>query len=291
MKQIRLRRLPARIQGFVRLCHPLPVFFHILAVALLALLAALPHVVWPLWSLVVLAHTAMQMAIAVFNDYCDRDLDTASHRDKPIPLGLVMPRESLLLGIALSLLMIALLLFINPVALGISLLYFILGMSYNLGLKSTPLSGLLFALAFPLIPVYAFVGMGKLVPIVLWLVPVLALLGVALNLANSLPDFEEDEKQQAHTLAVVLGLDRAFWLSTGLIATAALLIGILSFTHLLSINLWLIALILLLTLLCCGCIVVFFGPSMPISKRKQYFYIVVLTCFVLISGWLIGTFT
>src|SRR6266581_5528293 len=89
--------------------------------------------------------------------------------------------------------MAVLLIPLNPLALLVSLCYLALGQAYNLGLRSTPLSGIVFALAMPLIPLYAFVGVGRPLPYLFWLVPVGFLLGVALNLANSLPDLEEDE--------------------------------------------------------------------------------------------------
>ena len=63
--------------------------------------------------------------------------------------------------------MVLLLIPLNRMALLISLLYLALGQSYNLGLKTTPLGGIVFALAIPLIPVYAFVAVGHFVPLVL----------------------------------------------------------------------------------------------------------------------------
>src|SRR5437660_469543 len=219
---------------FLLLCHPGPVLFHILAVTLIALLAAWPHVLWGVLALVVAAHTAMQLSIAVLNDYCDRDLDARGKPDKPIPRGLVHPREALITGLLLIVLMLLLLLPLNPLALLISLLYLALGQGYNLGLKSTPLSGIVFALAIPLIPVYAFVGMGRMTPIVCWLVPVAALLGVALNLANSLPDIEEDAAHGARTLAVALGVRRSYLTCSLLILLSIVAIGILTRTHIVT---------------------------------------------------------
>src|SRR6266700_2234344 len=87
---------------------------------------------------------------------------------------------------------VLLLLPLHRLALLISLCYLALGQGYNLGLKSTPLSGIVFALAMPLIPLYAFAGVGRTLPFLFWLVPVGCLLGVALNLANSLPDIPGD---------------------------------------------------------------------------------------------------
>jgi 4-hydroxybenzoate polyprenyltransferase len=264
------------------------VFLHVLAVVILALLAAWPHVNWSLWMLVVLAHACMQLSIAVLNDYCDRRLDAVSKKAKPIPLGLVAPRVALVLGILFSVGMLLLLLFINPLALLISLLYFAFGLSYNLGLKSTPLSGLVFALAIPLIPLYAFVGMGRIMPVIFWLVAVLALLGVALNLANSLPDLEDDAAHHARTLAVTLGLRYSFALCFVLILAGAVLIVVVTLLQYVSARVWLIVPTLCVFAGLFVAMLVCFGPHKPASTRKGYFYLVVLTCFVLVAGWLLG---
>lgn len=277
-----------RVKGFFLLCHPLPVLFHVLAVMILALLAGLPHMLWSLWLLVVVAHALMQLAIAVLNDYCDRKLDAVSKRDKPIPCGLVTPRQALVFGIVLSISMLVLLFFINPLALFISLLYFAFGISYNLGLKSTPLSGIVFALAIPLIPVYAFAGMGRILPVIFWLVPVAALLGVALNLANSLPDFEDDAAQQACTLAVFLGLQRSFRLCFLLILGSTLLVVLLTSMRYVPVNAWLIVPTVCIMCVLLGAMLAFFGPQKAVTTRKGYFYLVVLACFVLAGGWLLG---
>ena len=151
MKITKKRRLRDIVLGYYLLSHPAPVLIHIIAVTLFALLAAWPHPIWHVIVLVIAAHAAMQISIAMINDYCDRRLDAAGKPSKPIVL-LLLP--------------------LNPLALGISLLYLILAQSYNLGLKSTPLSGIVFALAMPLIPLYAFAGIGRTLPVLLWLVPV-----------------------------------------------------------------------------------------------------------------------
>src|SRR5258708_16463994 len=71
--------------GFYLLSHPVPVMFHILAVTVFTLLAAWPHFAWSIIALVIAAHAAMQIPIAMLNDYCDRRLDAASKPGKPIP--------------------------------------------------------------------------------------------------------------------------------------------------------------------------------------------------------------
>src|SRR5437762_6549036 len=209
MEIVRKRRVSDILLGFFLLSHPGPVFIHIIGVSVFTLLAAWPRLVWSTVLLVIAAHTTMQISIAMINDYCDRRLDAAGKPEKPIPRGLVHPREALVAGLFMIVLMVLLLLPLPPLALLVSLLYLTLAQAYNLGLKSTPLSGIVFALAMPLIPLYAFVGVGHIPPVILWFVPAGFLLGIALNLANSLPDLEEDEAQRMRTLAVVVGVRRA----------------------------------------------------------------------------------
>ena len=234
------------------------------------------------------AHTAMQISIAMINDYCDRRLDAAGKPEKPIPRGLVHPREALVAGLFMIVLMVLLLLPLPPLALLVSLLYLTLGQAYNLGLKSTPLSGIVFALAMPLIPLYAFVGVGRVLPFLLWLVPVGFLLGVALNLANALEDLEEDQAFGARTLAVILGVRGSFFACHLLILAGAALIALLMLLHLVPANPWIILPILVLTCISTGGMILFFGAKKPASTRKFHFYLAAFTCIVLAGGWLLG---
>src|SRR5262249_31217246 len=156
--------------------------------------------------------------------------------DKPIPRGLVRAREALIAGLLCIAVMIVLLWCINLWALLISLLYLALGQGYNLGLKSTPLSGIVFALAIPLIPVYAFVAVGHLTPFIFWLAPVAVLPGIALNLANSLPDVELDAASNVRTLAVVLGVKGSFIACLACLVLSVIFITLLTLTHKVSVR-------------------------------------------------------
>ena len=276
------------ILGFFLLSHPIPVLFHIIAVTIFTLLAAWPHFIWSVIVLVIAAHAAMQVSIAMLNDYCDRRVDAQGKPEKPIPRGLILPREALIAGLLMIAIMLVLLIPLPLLALVISLCYLVLGQGYNLGLKSTPLSGIVFALAMPLIPLYAFAGIGHIPPIILWLVPAGFLLGIALNLANSLPDLEEDQAQGLKTLAVVLGVRRSFTACYTLIVMCAVMIGVLTITGIVPANPWIIVPVLILTFLAIACMIFFFGPEKDLRTRKTYFYLVTLTCIVLTGGWLIG---
>jgi len=274
--------------GFYLLSHPVPVMFHILAVTVFTLLAAWPHFIWSIIVLVIAAHAAMQISIAMLNDYCDRRLDAASKPGKPIPRGLIHAREALIGGFVMIAIMLILLIQLPLLALLVSLCYLVLGQAYNLGLKSTPFSGIVFALAMPLIPLYAFAGIGRVPYVLFWLIPTGFLLGIALNLANSLPDIEQDAANGAKTLAVVLGVKRSFAVCQSMIVLAAALIGILRITGLVPARSWIIVLTLILTCLAVETMVLFFGPERPVETRKSYFYLVALTCILLAGGWIIG---
>lgn len=289
MQIMKKRPLQARLQGFVLLGHPLPVLFHLIAVTVFALLAGWSHpVAW--WSLllVVSAHTAMQLAIAVFNDYFDRGRDAMGKPQKPIPRGLVTPREAWYTGWAWLVLMTLLLLPLPPLAWLITLGYLTLGMAYNLGLKATPLSGVVFALAMPLIPLYAFAGVGRGLAFLVWLLPMGVLLGVALNLANALEDLEGDTSSGARTLAVTLGLKRSFMLGNGLLVLDALLILVLHLTGAQPVQSLALVFTLVLSGLLLILIFIFTGANKARTRRQLYFYLVTATCLVLAGGWLIG---
>ncbi|HZU65758.1 MAG TPA: UbiA family prenyltransferase [Ktedonobacteraceae bacterium] len=282
------RRLQDILLGFFLLSHPVPVLLHIIAVTLFTLLAAWQHPVGYVIALVIAAHAAMQLSIAMLNDYCDRRLDAEGKKNKPIPLGLVTPREALVAGLVMIALMLALLFWLPPLALLISLCYLALGQAYNFGLKSTPWSGIVFALAMPLIPLYAFAGVGRVFPFLFWLVPLGFFLGVALNLANSLPDIEKDSAGGAKTLAVYLGVQRSFLACQLLIVLSASLIGLLTVLRIVPANPWIVVAALILTCLSIEARVLFFGPEKPVETRKLYFYLVAVTSLVLAGGWLVG---
>jgi 4-hydroxybenzoate polyprenyltransferase len=288
MQTLKARQPREILNGLFLLVHPGPVALHLLAVSLFVLLASWPSFNWPTILLLVSAHTAMQVAIAIHNDYADRLTDAQGQKKKPIPLGLVTPREALLGTTLCIALMFLLLLPLNHLALLISILYLALGLSYNLGLKSTPFSGIVFALAIPLIPVYAFVGVGRILPILPWFVPTAALLGVALNLANSLPDLEEDKASGLHTLAVVLGLSRSYALCTLCVLASAILIACLSLTHIVPANPLLILPAILIA--CPGILTayVYFKGHQARNLRQRYFPIVVYASLLLAVGWILG---
>lgn len=273
--------------GFVLLTHPGPVALFLGIVMLFALRASWPHLIWTTILLLIAAHAAMQFSISMINDYHDRLLDT-NRPDKPIARGWVLPHEALIVGLLMIVVMVVLLLPLNPLALLVSLCYLALGQAYNLGLKSTLWSGIIIALAVPLIPLYVFAGVGRLSLVALWLYLVGMLIGIALNVADSLPDIEGDASGGAKTLAVVLGVRRAIIACPLLLALAIALIAVLTASGLVAAQLWILAPTLAVAVLAVGALLLFLGHSSPGKARKVYFYLVALTSFELIGGWFIA---
>jgi 4-hydroxybenzoate polyprenyltransferase len=274
--------------GFWKLAHVEPIALILAAVTVFAARATWPHPPWVTILVLLAGQSAMQFSIGILNDYCDRDLDAASGKDKPIVLGLVRPHEALVAGLLMIVLMVAILAPLSVLALLAAVGYLVLGQAYNLGLKSTPASGILFALAMPLIPLYAFAGVGQIPAMVIWFLPIGAILGVALNLANALPDIEEDAANNANTLAVTVGVKGSFIACPALIALAAFLIGWLTFSQSVPAQRWLILVVLCLTGLGLAAMIFFFGPDKPRSTRRVHFYLVALICLLLAGGWFVA---
>ncbi len=289
MSSVTKRRPADVLRGFFMLGHPGPSLLYVFAVAMFALFAAWPQVNWNIFILLIVAHLAMQFAIGVTNDYCDRHRDVLSRKNKPIVHGLVLPREALIAAFLLMLSMVLLLIPINPLVLLVALLYLACMQSYNLGLKGTPLSGLVFALGTPLIPIYAYLGVGRSVPLLWWQIPVSALLGVGFNLANSLPDIQEDTATQERTLAVKLGLKGSLIACSLIVLLSALIIGVLAITGLVAPHQpWLLLLTLVFALLTVVALYIIFLRKETNQTLKIYFYIFTLLCFVLGAGWIVS---
>jgi 4-hydroxybenzoate polyprenyltransferase len=201
--------LPQRLLGMLLVTHPIPSLMYVTAVALFSVLAAYSsgHAIIPATLARVLVGVACaQVAIGTLNDYMDRELDAQSGRSKPLVMDLITPRMALGQVICATILLLLLFPPLGWIALLLGMLIEGLGLAYDLGLKSTPFSGLLYAVYFPLIPLLAWVVFGSYQPFLWWVLPFGAALGLAMNIANTLPDLESDTEAGVRGLPHLLGL-------------------------------------------------------------------------------------
>jgi 4-hydroxybenzoate polyprenyltransferase len=213
-----MRHVASRLRGLVLVTHPVPSAMYVVATLFCALLASAaahrsPSV--PRLALVLLAVACAEIATGALNDYRDRELDTAGKRDKPIVRGLIAPWHAVALSLVATLVLVAALL---PLGWGVLLLGLViegLGLAYDFGLKGTVLSALLFAVYFPLFPLLAWAVFGRWQPFLPWLLPLGAALGIAMNVANTLPDLDADRAAGMRGLPHLLGLHRGLLVAWG----------------------------------------------------------------------------
>jgi 4-hydroxybenzoate polyprenyltransferase len=208
--------LPRRLLGLLLVTHPIPSAMYVLAVALFSFLAATashrPLEPW-LLAQVLVGVACAQIAIGTLNDYRDRALDAASKPSKPLVRGLITPQMALAQVLVATVLVLILFAPLGLLAFALGVLIEGLGVAYDLWFKGTLVSGLLYALYFPLIPLLAWTVFGRYQPFLPWIVPIGAALGVAMNVANSLPDLEGDIAAGVRGLPHVLGLRRGMALA------------------------------------------------------------------------------
>src|SRR3970040_655329 len=140
-----------------------------------------------------LALAGFQASIGALNDIHDRSDDEVAKPWKPLPAGRVTFAAARATALGGGLLGFLLSGAAGPAALAIGLIGYGLGVAYDLGLKRTGWGWLAFALALPLVPVYAWVGAAVRLPPDTLVVAVMGpLAGLALACANGLVDLERD---------------------------------------------------------------------------------------------------
>jgi 4-hydroxybenzoate polyprenyltransferase len=217
----------AELLRVVRLVHPFPSFLNAAATVGLAFAAADGDPDAAIVARMTFAMLLAQFAIGAANDVFDRQLDSNTKPWKPIPSGLV-PVPGALLVVALCL--------IGALALGVTLgwasfgllcLGTACGLAYDARLKRTIFSAVPFMVAIPTLPAWVYVTLDAWESVLWWLLPLGALIGLAVHLANTAPDIESDAANGVRGLAHRLGEGRAVvasWLSFGaaLVLAAAL---------------------------------------------------------------------
>jgi 4-hydroxybenzoate polyprenyltransferase len=163
----------------------------------------------PIAATLAVSMLGIQFCIGAVNDLFDEELDARSKPRKPIPARLVSRREATAIAIAagaIGLGIAALVRQFDPLLLLMAAVMLGAGLVYDAWLKPTNLGWVCFAVAFPILPVFAWYGVtGMLPPRWEVLLPTAILAGPALQLANGLVDYSTDRAAGVRTLPVALG--------------------------------------------------------------------------------------
>lgn len=203
--------------GRLGLLHPFPSILNAIVVGVLAWLAGAPASVV---AALAAAMLGFQVSIGALNDLVDAPDDARSKPGKPIPSGQVSPgmaRATVVVGAGTGAACAA---WVSGPALLLGLTGYACGVAYDVWLKRRGLGAVAFALALPILLLFAWTGAtGDLPPGWPTLLPVAALAGPALHLANTLTDLDHDRASGMDGLAIRVGRRRALLVLTVLVAT------------------------------------------------------------------------
>jgi len=219
---------PARLLRAARIIHPFPTSLNVAATAALAFIAAGGVPPAGLLARMLLLMLLAQSAIGVTNDYCDRHLDAATKPWKPVAAGVVAPAAAIALAVVLVLATVTVAATLGPVGFALALAGLACGLAYDVRLKRTPLSALPFMAAIPILPLWVWAVLGQWRPALWWLLPLGAPVGLALHLANTLPDIEADAAHGVRGLAHRLGAAHSMLLGWSSFAAALALTAALA---------------------------------------------------------------
>ena len=206
------------MRGLIRLTHPFPSLLNGLIAAAVAVVAGgeVPTAVR-----LGIAMVALQASIGTLNDLLDAGHDAGRQPPKPIPGGLVRPGEARAVWVGSAVLGLLLVVPSGGLTLIVAVIGLLDGYAYDRFAKGTEWSWLPFAVGIPLVPVFGWVGTGAPLPAPFAiLVPCAMLAGAALAIANASADLERDVVSGTASVAVRLGLQRAWLVHVGLLTVA-----------------------------------------------------------------------
>lgn len=175
-------------------------------------------------------------AAMVINDYYDRDIDAINEPQRPIPSGLISPKEALTYAFILEIVGLVAAALTNLTCLIITIATILLSIFYTTKGKDTGLPGNLMVSACVAMPfVYASYIVGKEPNNLLWIFGFLAFfVNTGREITKGIVDIEGDKIRNVRTIAVVSGPRTAafsaslFYLSSVVLSALPLLYGAVS---------------------------------------------------------------
>jgi 4-hydroxybenzoate polyprenyltransferase len=143
-----------------------------------------------------------QFCIGLVNDIADAEDDARTKPWKAIPRGVLPRGVAMGLAIAVGAAGLVVTAGLPPVAWFVGLAGLLCGLAYDVRLKRTAFSWLPLSIAMPLVPAWVFTAFRAWDHLLWWTFPLGAALGLAVHLANQLPDIadEEDSGGATHRL-------------------------------------------------------------------------------------------
>ena len=236
----------SKLSGYLRLMRPVNCIMMGFAVIVGAVLAS-PNMLNALWQNLIYGFltgfmlTAASMAI---NDYCDREIDAINEPNRPIPSGLIKPKEALAFAFILTAIGFAVALansyLTNLKSIScflVAIIAWIMGVAYTTVGKRSGLPGNFLVSACVAIPfIYGSVAVVNEVKLnVLIFVSMVFLSNTGREITKGISDVQGDRMQNVKTLAVRYGEKTAaliavlFYLSAVLLSPIPWLFHIVSF--------------------------------------------------------------
>ena len=213
---------PGVLGGLALSCHPVPTSG---VTALAAVLSAAIGLSPGRTALVAITVLAGQLSIGWSNDAIDAERDARTARaDKPVATGAV-PRSAVAVAAGGALAAtIALSLAVGVLAGAVHLLFVACGWAYNLGLKSTAVSFVPYAIGFAALPSFVLLARPGAPAPPWWLAGAGGLLGIGAHLVNVLPDLDDDRATGVRGWPHRLGRRRSTATVAAALGTASLLL-------------------------------------------------------------------
>ncbi|NTW00462.1 MAG: UbiA family prenyltransferase, partial [Oscillochloris sp.] len=154
----------------------------------------------------------------ITNDYFDLEVDRINAPQRPLPAGILTPAEVMTLGLGTAFLGLATAAALGPLALGLSLIIWLLGFLYNWRLKAAGLWGnLIVATSVGITFVLGSIAVGHPWNPTIWIFALIVLVfDLAEEIAGDAMDAEGDQQRGSHSLALVYGRKSALRLSAAL---------------------------------------------------------------------------
>lgn len=198
-----------RISGFVRLMRPVNCLMMALAVVVGAVLGAAGFSDFAWLKVFYGAFTGFMLTAAsmAVNDYYDRTIDSINEPSRPIPSGLVSPKEALALTFCLSVLGFVAAFLTSLLCLGVSALAWVILMVYVTVGKRSGLPGNFLVSACVAIPfLYGSLALLDWVPLNVLLFAAMAFLSnTGREVTKGVVDVKGDRSEGVKTLAVRYG--------------------------------------------------------------------------------------